>query len=54
MIEKLYMNNNDFNFEETLKRYEHEYKLLDYERELLFILISLPFNFVSNLILTVV
>ena len=39
---KLYMNNNDFNFEETLKRYEHEYKLLDYERELLFILISLP------------
>ncbi len=39
---KLYKNNESFDFSETLKRYEHEYKLLDYEKELLFILISLP------------
>ena len=39
---KLYKNNDSFDFKETLKRYEHEYKLLDYEKELLFILISLP------------
>nr|MBP3258997.1 hypothetical protein [Bacilli bacterium] len=39
---KLYKNNESFDFSEALKRYEHEYKLLDYEKELLFILISLP------------
>ena len=39
---KLYKNNESFDFSEVLKRYEHEYKLLDYEKELLFILISLP------------
>ena len=39
---KLYKNNESFDFGETLKRYEHNYKLLDYEKELLFIMLSLP------------
>ena len=41
-IYKLYKNNDSFDFMEVLKKYEHEYKLLDYEKELLYILISLP------------
>jgi len=39
----LYNNHNkDFSFLEILKRYESDYPLKDYERELLFILITMP------------
>ena len=39
----LYNNHNkDFSFLEILKRYENDYPLKDYERELLFILITMP------------
>lgn len=39
----LYNNHvNDFDFSELLKRYEKKYPLKDYERDLLFILITMP------------
>ena len=39
----LYNNHNkDFSFMEILKRYENDYPLKDYERDLLFILITMP------------
>lgn len=42
-IYKLYINHSlDFDFEEILKIYEKNYPLLNHERELLYILISLP------------
>lgn len=42
-IYNLYNNHNkDFSFMDLLKRYENEYPLKDYERDLLFILITMP------------
>ena len=47
---KFYLKNEDCNFQDILSIYEKNYPLLDYERNLLFILISMPtlIEFESN------